>query len=101
MALAYMARAMQRGLDLLGEASTLDGADIGKAVLERGVDLLPGIADRADDNFMASVDVISIGVTHTPRVGQVLVHPDGTFKLTRKVEDNGFVRRFIVVEWTP
>lgn len=97
MALGYMARAMQRGLDLHGEASLLDGVNIGKAVLERGVDLVAGIADRADDNFVAQVDVASIAAEHSPRVGQVLAHPDGNFKLSRKVEDNGFVQRFIVV----
>lgn len=96
MALGYMARAMQRGLDRHGEASLLDGVDIGKAVLERGVDLVPGIADRADDNFVGQVDVASIASAASPHVGQLLVHPDGSFKLTRKVEDNGFVQRFIV-----
>lgn len=98
MALGYQALAMQRGLDLLGEASTLDGADVGKVAIERDVALAPGIMDRADDNFVATVDVATIGATHAPRVGQVLVHPDGTFKLDRKVEDNRHTVRFIVVE---
>lgn len=89
---------MQRGLDHLGEASLLDGAAAGKVGLERNVDLVPGITDRADDNFVAQADVASILSTYSPRVGQVLEHPDGTFKLTRKVEDNGVVTRFIVVE---
>lgn len=101
MALGYKARAMQRGLDHHGEASTLQGLDVGKVALARHVQLAPGLADRAEDNHVAYADVATIARVHEPRVGQTLVHPDGTFRLSRRLGDNGFNVRFVVTEITP
>lgn len=97
MALGYIARAMQRGLDLHGEASTLQGTACGKVQIERSVRLDAGLPDRAEDNHVAYADVATISKQYAPRTGQTLVHPDGTFRLNRLLEDNGFNMRFVVV----
>lgn len=114
MALAYQARAMLRGLAKLGEASSLAGVNCGPVCLERDVTIDAGIGDTADDNPVVRYTVASLAAkpehvdyllglpvptttsAYRPRVGQSLVHPDGTFRLDRLLDDNGVVRRFIV-----
>lgn len=98
MALAFLARAVKAGLAKLGEASLLDGNDVGKVALERGVEISVGDAGRADDNFTTSADIVTIGGEYASAIGQTLVHPDGTFRLTRLVDDNGYARTFVVVQ---
>lgn len=97
MALGYQARAMRRGLAKLGEASLLDGVDCGSVNLQRDTVLFAGIGDDANDNHVVRYDLAAISTEHDPHVGQTLVHPDGTFRLDRLVDDNRFVRRFILV----
>lgn len=96
MALGIFARAAERCLAKLGEASSLDGSPCGNVAIERNVEVFAGLLDQANDNSVVRADVASILSTFNPKVGSVLVHPDGTFKLDRKVSDNGFTRRFIV-----
>jgi hypothetical protein len=97
-ALGYKARAMQRGLDHHGEASTIGGLDVGKVVLERRVQMAPGIVDRSEDNHVAYADVMTIARQYAPRTGQTVVHPDGSFRLSRLLGDNGYNVRFVVTE---
>lgn len=97
MTLGVIARAMQAGLAKLGEPSSLDGVNVGPVNIERGVDVFAGDPGRADDNTIAQADVALMPRTTNARVGQVLVHPDGRFKLTRKLEDNGYSVSFIIV----
>jgi hypothetical protein len=75
----------------------LGGTDAGHVAIERNVFEFAGIGNTADDNSAVRHTIASIDVEHEPRVGQTLVHPDGTFVLDRKIEDNGVVARFIVV----
>lgn len=88
---------MKAGLAKLGEPSFVDGVDAGPVPIERGVDVFIGDAGRADDNYTVQADVAVIPVACGPRVGQTLTHPDGTYKLTRLVEDNGYNRTFVIV----
>ena len=91
-------RAVQRGLAILGEPSSLDGTPCGSVHIARNVDLYAGIMDNANDNHVVRADVASIEVQYAPRVGQTLVHPlHGTFRLSRLADDDGHKRRFIVV----
>lgn len=99
--LAYKARALQAGLDLLGEASLLQGVDCGKVVLQRGIMVSVGNAERADDNHMVQADVMRVAAEHNPVVGQRVTHPEGTFRLSRRVGDNGHFVSFVVVEVEP
>jgi hypothetical protein len=112
---AYKVRAMLRGLAKHGEPSSLAGVACGPVAIERNATLTPGIGDTADDNHVVRATIASIAsrpeyvdealglaagttpLTYNPRVGQTLVHPDGTFRLDRLFEDNGIVRRFISV----
>lgn len=115
MALGFQARAMLRGLAKLGEPSTLAGLACGKVAIERDVILFAGIGNTAEDNHVVKYTVLSIAsqpsgvdfllglppattsALYAPKVGQTVVHPDGSFVLDRQVDDNGFVRRFIAV----
>lgn len=97
MALGYQARAMLRGLAKLGEPSLLAGVTCGNVALERNVEVFAGIGSTADDNAIVRYTVASIAGSYLPRVSQTLTHPDGAFVLDRMLDDNGHVRRFIVV----
>ena len=97
MTLGIFQRASQRILAKLGEDSSLQGVSIGKVNIERDVVLDAGIVDMSVDNPVVRVHVATIPRSATPRVGQTLVHPDGTFKLDRLLDDTGYSTRFIVV----
>lgn len=101
MTLGVIARAMQAGLAKLGEPSLLDGVNIGPVNIERGVDVFVGDPGRSDDNSVAQADVATLPRVSGARTGQVLVHPDGTFKLTRKLEDNGYSVMYVIVPYVP
>lgn len=91
-------RAVQRGLAILGGPSSLDGTPCGNVHVARNVETYAGIMDNANDNHMVYATVASIEVQYAPRVGQLLVHPtEGSFRLSRLADDDGFKRRFIVV----
>lgn len=92
-------RAVQKGLAILGEPSSLAGQPCGRVAVARDVDLFAGSFDRVEDNRVANAVVVTIESQYTPRVGQTLVHPtEGTFKLMRLAADDGFKRQFIVVQ---
>jgi hypothetical protein len=95
MTLAVIARAIQAGLAKFGGASTLDGVAAGNVHIERGVEMFVGDPGRSDDNSISHVDVAVCPVTAV--TGQVLVHPEGRYRLMRLVEDNGYSRHFIIV----
>ena len=68
----------------------------------RNTAVFAGVLDQANDNHVVRADVATIEVQYTPKVNQTLVHPtDGTLRLTRLLDDNGFSRRFIVVQAAP
>lgn len=106
MPLGYQARAMQRGLDHLGEPALLRGADAGKVNLSRNVTLDSGIGDTADDNPVVRYDVAMISNAYSPRVGDQLdfvdgagaAIPDESYLLDRLIGDNRFNSRWIVVK---
>jgi hypothetical protein len=98
MTLGYVARALARGLAKLGEPSVLDGLPCGNVNLQRGVELFAGIGDTANDNPVVRFDVAVIGSEFDPKVGGLLDHPDGNYRLDRLVRDNLYAREFIVVK---
>lgn len=97
MALGYMARAARAGLAKHGEPSLLRGVDCGRVPLIRQTTEYAGIGDTANDNPMVRYDVAVIDVQFAPVVGDVLEHPDGTFKLDSLLVDNGYTIAFTVV----
>ena len=96
MTLGVFARAVSKGLAILGEPSFLDGASCGNVSLQRDVELFAGIGDTAEDNPVVRYVTATIDSTFAARVGMRLQHPDGIFKLDRLVADTGYLRRFIV-----
>ena len=88
---------MRIGLAREGEPSLLAGVNCGNAVIQRHVNVDKGVMGMSEDNFVASYDMALIDAKYNPRVGQVLEHPDGRWRLDRLFDDNGVTRRFIVV----
>jgi hypothetical protein len=88
---------MRAGLARTGEPSTLEGVAAGLVAVQHQVTLDAGMLSTSDDNFVARVDIALIDTQYSPRVGQVLVHPDGQYTLDRLVHDNGVTRQFIIV----
>lgn len=74
----------------LGLQSTLDGVDCGPVHFQRSVQVYHG-------DVATTQSVVTISNTATPAPGQVLVHPDGTFRLESRLEDNGVNSRWIVL----
>jgi hypothetical protein len=96
MTLGYIARASKRVLVKYGQDAFLRGAPAGKVAVLTDLVNAPGRMDDANDNHVASIKVAVIGSEFDPRVGDELVHPDGTFTLDRKIEDTGYVRHFVI-----
>lgn len=97
MSLGFMARASKRVLVKYGQDALLRGAPAGKVAVIRDLELAPGRLDDANDNHAASILVGVIDSVHSPKVGDLLSHPEGDFRLDRKIEDTGYVRHFILV----
>jgi hypothetical protein len=95
--LGYVARAMRTGRAKLGEPSFLDGVDCGNAAVLHQVRLDAGLLNMSEDNYVAHVDTALIDVVYDPHVDQILVHPDGRYKLDRLIHDNGVNRQFLIV----
>lgn len=96
---AIFARATKRGLSILGEPSTLGGLACGNVAISRNVEVFVASAQTANDSQTVRRDVASIESSYDPKQGGILVHPsEGTFRLERKLDDNGHLRRFIVLQ---
>lgn len=97
MSLGFIARASTRVLAKFGQDALLRGEPAGKVAVIDDLANAPGRLDDANDNNVVSFKVAVIESRFNPRVGDELVHPDGTFTLDRKVEDTGYVKHFIIV----
>ena len=97
MSLLHQQHAMLAGLAVMGKPSLLEGVACGKANIERGVRVFRASAETDYDNHTVVFDVATLAASASPRVGKILAHPDGTFRLDRLLEDNGSTRRYVVV----
>lgn len=98
MTLGIFARAQERLLDKLGQEASLRGNPAGKVQVEHDVELSAGDPGRSDDNFVLRYSTATILSDYDPKVGDALVHPDGSFRLDRLVADTHYSRRFILVK---
>lgn len=108
MTLGIFARAMKAGLSKFGEPSSLDGVVIGKVAIERGVEIFDGVNRSvnsfggqplvSDGQYVAHHDVATLPASVSPVIGQTLVHPDGTFRLTRRLSEDGCTIDFVIAE---
>jgi hypothetical protein len=89
--------ALRRGLSLKGEPALLRGAPAGNVHLARDANVYAGIGDVADDNPVVRVAIATIDAAYAPKTGDVLVHPDGTYRLDRLFSNNGYTAAYIVV----
>lgn len=100
----YQARAMLKGLAVMGGPSSLAGIACGFVHIERNVSAyndvgraIGHVGNRGDSETIVTYTIASIAVSASPKVGQTLAHStEGVFRLDRLLDDNGAVRRFIV-----
>lgn len=92
-------RATKRVLRRLGEDALLRGVPCGKVNVEHGVQFEGYDGDRASSRGDVALqrDVATIDNIYLPRIGDLLVHPDGSYRLDALLEDNGQSRRFVLV----
>lgn len=103
--LAVFQRMTKGVLAILGEDSFLRGSvpcrvniehgvqitgPDGLTVLERSVATIPMVTETVVNGIASQISV-------NPKVGDVLTHPEGTFKLDVETADNGTSRRFVVL----
>lgn len=96
-------------LSLLGEDALLRGAVPCKVNIEHDVQLVGMDAERAQSrgDLVTNSDVATIAKRHNPKGGDSVVFAAGTsphagrsFRLETMIEDNGYSRRYIVIETT-
>ena len=97
-------------LSLLGEDALLRGAVPCKVNIEHGVQLIGMDAERAASrgDLVTNSDVATIAKRHNPKGGNTVSfpadnggpHAGRSFRLETMIEDNGYSRRYIVIETT-
>lgn len=96
-------------LSLLGEDALLRGTVACKVNIEHGVQLIGMEAERAASrgDLTTNSDIATIAKRHDPKGGDSIAFVAGTsphagrsFRLETMVEDNGYSRRYIVIETT-
>ena len=94
--LAVFQRMSQGVLAVMGEDSLLRGNTPCRVNIEHGVQVV-GMDTMREDNIVVERSVGTIDVSHMPKVGDALTHPDGTFRLDAIYADNGSNKRFILI----
>lgn len=90
--LAAFQRMTQTILATFGEDSVLRGSEPCRVNIEHGVQV------TGPDGFtVTGRSIATISMTVNPKVDDVLVHPEGRFKLDAETANNGCSRRFIVL----
>jgi hypothetical protein len=95
-------------LSLLGEDALLRGATPCKVNIEHDVQLTGMDGERASHrgDLYVNSDVITLAKRHNPKGGDSLKfmgtgpHAGRSFRLETMIEDNGYSRRYIVIETT-
>lgn len=86
---------MSKGLlAVLGEESFLRGTVPCLVNIEHGVQVV-----GSEDNVVVEHDVATIGIEYAPKIGDTLLHPDGSYKLDVLFSDNGVNREFILIKY--
>lgn len=89
--LSAFARASQSILAVLGQDAFLRGEPTPyKVNIEHGVDVVN------DDQLVAQRDVGTFPLAASPRIGDIVVHPDGTYQLDNLYQDNGVNKRYLL-----
>lgn len=97
MAKAFVTRALNRALSSLGEQSTLNGAPVGCVSLEYNVEVDAGLTGIASDNPIVSRTVATFEGAHPVAKGDVLIHPDGSFRIDAKVSKSPYRSQYVVL----
>lgn len=79
----------------MGEDSLLRGVVPCRVNVEHGVQVV-----GSEDNVVVERSIATIGSEHAPKVGDTLVHPDGSYKLDAPFHNTGANIRFILIKYT-
>lgn len=94
--LSVFKRMSEGVLAVMGEDSLLRGEGPYKINIEHGVQVYGD-----DSTVVVERSVATISADRNPKKGDVLVHPDGTYKLDAIFADNRGNPRFILIKHTP
>lgn len=84
-------RASQSILAVLGKDAFLRGEPTPyKVNIEHGVDTVN------DDQMIAQRDVGTFPLAANPKIGDIVVHPDGTYQIDNLYQDNGVNKRYVL-----
>jgi hypothetical protein len=91
--LAVFTAAAKGILAVMGEDSFLRSTVPCRVNIEYGVDEYGEYGEVTLTRTVATIDA-----TLLPKTGDLLTHPDGTFKLDRRMRDSGVVERWVVIK---
>lgn len=94
--LAVFQRMTKSALAVLGEDAFLRDSEPCRVNIEHGVQVT-----GPDDLTVLERSVATIPIEADPKVGDVLTHPEGRFKLDVETANNGASKRFIVLPLAP
>ncbi len=84
-------RASQSILAVLGQDAFLRGEPTPHKVnIEHGVDVVN------DDQLVQQRDIGTFPLAAAPKIGDTVVHPDGTYEIDSLHQDNGVNKRYIL-----
>lgn len=90
--LSVFQRAGKSILAVLGQDAFLRGEPTPWRInIEHGVDVYN------DGQLIGQRDVATIPIEAQPRIGDLLVHPDGTYRIDNLYQDNGVNKRYVVL----
>ena len=92
MALAAFARMTQDILAIFGEDALLRGSLPCRVNIEHGVQVT-----EPDGMTVLERSVATIAASLSPKVGDALTHPSGTYRLDVETGNNGYSKRFILL----
>ena len=96
MALTIFQQMSRTVLAVLGEDATLRGTEPCRVNIEHGVQVTGG-----DGMTVLEKSVATIAASLNPKVGDMLTHPDGTYRLDVEAGNNGHSKRFILLPMQP
>lgn len=96
MTAALFARMTQNLLTVFGQEAFLRLIEPCRVNIEHGVQMV-----GPDDMTVVHKSVATIAQTMNPKVGDLLTHPEGVFRLDAEMASNGHSKRFVLLAEQP
>lgn len=94
---ASIRRALDRGLSVLGEGSTLNGIACGPVNVQQVEVEVAGLRTTPDDNPVVTRDVARFSPDVNVQVGMILAHPDGRFRIDALQDRNRYQQYWLLM----